>query len=145
MSEATKTEIVETESSEGIAEKPYTLREIEADDIDYLVGIIDKIGLEKVAECIDKKAIASMIEGKKVDDNLKNEVGISVMAKIAAIIVKNYRVAKGDVYALLASMSGMTVDEIAHLKLPVYVQMIIDVFKQDGFIESFKVASSLLK
>lgn len=66
------------------------------------------------------------------------------MVKIASIIVKNYRVAKSDIYSLLASVSGLTVDNIAHLKLPVYVQMIIDVFKQDGFIDSFRVASSLL-
>ena len=66
------------------------------------------------------------------------------MVKIAAIVVKNYRVAKKDIYSLLASVSGMTVEEVAHLKLPVYVQMIIDVFKQDGFIDSFRVASSLL-
>ena len=143
MSEVTTTETVKTET-EVIVEKPYTLRPIEADDLDYLAGIIDKIGIDKIADCFGKKEINRLVEGKEVNNDLIKDVGIDVMVKIAAIVVKNYRVAKKDIDSLLASVSGMTVEEVAHLKLPVYVQMIIDVFKQDGFIDSFRVASSLL-
>ena len=143
MSEVTTTETVKTEA-EVIVEKPYTLRPIEADDLDYLAGIIDKIGIDQIADCFRKKEINRLVEGTEVNNDLIKEVGIDVMVKIAAIVVKNYRVAKKDIYSLLASVSGMTVEEVAHLKLPVYVQMIIDVFKQDGFIDSFRVASSLL-
>ena len=143
MSEVTTTETVKTET-EVIVEKPYTLRPIEADDLDYLAGIIDKIGIDKIADLFGKKEINRLVEGKEVNNDLIKDVGIDVMVKIAAIVVKNYRIAKKDIYSLLASVSGMTVEEVAHLKLPVYVQMIIDVFKQDGFIDSFRVASSLL-
>lgn len=132
------------EATAVIIEKPYILRPIEADDLDYLAGIIDKIGIDKIAECFDKKEINKLIDKKEDSEDLIKEVGIDLMVKIASIIVKNYRVAKSDIYSLLASVSGLTVDNIAHLKLPVYVQMIIDVFKQDGFIDSFRVASSLL-
>ena len=143
MSEVITLEPMETESMAVIVEKPYTLRPIEA-DLDYLAGIIDKIGIDKIADCFGKKEINRLVEGKEVNNDLIKDVGIDVMVKIAAIVVKNYRVAKKDIYSLLASVSGMTVEEVAHLKLPVYVQMIIDVFKQDGFIDSFRVASSLL-
>lgn len=142
------TEIIEAKATATIMEKPYTLRPIEADDLDYLAGIIDKIGIDKIAECFDKKEINKLIDmnadKKEENDALVKEIGIDVMIKIASIVVKNYRVAKGDIYSLLASVSGLTVENIAHLKLPVYVQMIIDIFKQDGFIDSFKVASSLI-
>lgn len=143
MIEVTEKETME-EATEAIIEKPYILRPIEADDLDYLAGIIDKIGIDKIAECFDKKEINKLIDKKEDSEDLIKEVGIDLMVKIASIIVKNYRVAKSDIYSLLASVSGLTVDNIAHLKLPVYVQMIIDVFKQDGFIDSFRVASSLL-
>ena len=143
MIEVTEKETIE-EATAVIIEKPYILRPIEADDLDYLAGIIDKIGIDKIAECFDKKEINKLIDKKEDSEDLIKEVGIDLMVKIASIIVKNYRVAKSDIYSLLASVSGLTVDNIAHLKLPVYVQMIIDVFKQDGFIDSFRVASSLL-
>lgn len=143
MIEVTEKETRE-EATAVIIEKPYILRPIEADDLDYLAGIIDKIGIDKIAECFDKKEINKLIDKKEDSEDLIKEVGIDLMVKIASIIVKNYRVAKSDIYSLLASVSGLTVDNIAHLKLPVYVQMIIDVFKQDGFIDSFRVASSLL-
>lgn len=143
MIEVTEKETME-EATAVIIEKPYTLRPIEAEDLDYLAGIIDKIGIDKIAECFDKKEINKLIDKKEDSEDLIKEVGIDLMVKIASIIVKNYRVAKSDIYSLLASVSGLTVDNIAHLKLPVYVQMIIDVFKQDGFIDSFRVASSLL-
>ena len=143
MIEVTEKETME-EATAVIIEKPYILRPIEADDLDYLAGIIDKIGIDKIAECFDKKDINKLIDKKEDSEDLIKEVGIDLMVKIASIIVKNYRVAKSDIYSLLASVSGLTVDNIAHLKLPVYVQMIIDVFKQDGFIDSFRVASSLL-
>ena len=143
MIEVTEKETME-EATAVIIEKPYILRPIEADDLDYLAGIIDKIGIDKIAECFDKKEINKLIDKKEDSEDLIKEVGIDLMVKIASIIVKNYRVAKSDIYSLLASVSGLTVDNIAHLKLPVYVQMIIDVFKQDGFIDYFRVASSLL-
>ena len=143
MIEVTEKETME-EATAVIIEKPYTLRPIEAEDLDYLAGIIDKIGIDKIAECFDKKEINKLIDKKEDSEDLIKEVGIDLMVKIASIIVKNYKVAKSDIYSLLASVSGLTVDNIAHLKLPVYVQMIIDVFKQDGFIDSFRVASSLL-
>lgn len=143
MIEVTEKETME-EATAVIIEKPYILRPIEADDLDYLAGIIDKIGIDKIAECFDKKEINKLIDKKEDSEDLIKEVGIDLMVKIASIIVKNYRVAKSDIYSLLASVSGLTVDNIAHLKLPVYVQVIIDVFKQDGFIDSFRVASSLL-
>lgn len=143
MIEVTEKETME-EAIAVVIEKPYILRPIEADDLDYLAGIIDKIGIDKIAECFDKKEINKLIDKKEDSEDLIKEVGIDLMVKIASIIVKNYRVAKSDIYSLLASVSGLTVDNIAHLKLPVYVQMIIDVFKQDGFIDSFRVASSLL-
>ena len=143
MIEVTEKETME-EATAVVIEKPYILRPIEADDLDYLAGIIDKIGIDKIAECFDKKEINKLIDKKEDSEDLIKEVGIDLMVKIASIIVKNYRVAKSDIYSLLASVSGLTVDNIAHLKLPVYVQMIIDVFKQDGFIDSFRVAYSLL-
>ena len=69
MSEVTTTETVKTET-EVIVEKPYTLRPIEADDLDYLAGIIDKIGIDKIADCFGKKEINRLVEGKEVNNDL---------------------------------------------------------------------------
>lgn len=44
MIEVTEKETME-EATAVIIEKPYILRPIEADDLDYLAGIIDKIGI----------------------------------------------------------------------------------------------------
>lgn len=129
-------------------ENKYTLRDIEADDLDYLTAIIDKIGVEKLSDCIDMATIKDMVSNDvndDVNDNVIKAIGVKAMANVASIIVKNYRLAKDDIYSFLAALSGMDKDAIAHLKLSEYVGMIIEVCKKDDFIESFKVASSLLK
>ena len=58
------------EATAVIIEKPYILRPIEADDLDYLAGIIDKIGIDKIAECFDKKEINKLIDKKEDSEGL---------------------------------------------------------------------------
>ena len=79
-----------------------------------------------------------------MNDSVLNALGAKVMAGIAAVVVKNYKLAKDDIYAFLSSLTGLDIEEIAHLKLSEYISLIIQVCKKEDFIDSFKAASSLL-
>ena len=50
-----------------------------------------------------------------------------------------------SIYQLLSNLSGKTKTEIANLDAEVFMAMIVDVFKQDGFRNFFKVVSKLFK
>lgn len=118
--------------------KTYEIRMIEADDIDYLTEVIAKLDAEDIISCF------SEIDPKKSNDSLES-VGMKVMIKVGLKICKNYRKAKNDIHSLLARLSGLSVEEIAHLPLPEFVAMIMAVFKNPSFSDSFKVASSFVE
>lgn len=115
--------------------KNYEIREIEADDIDYLTEIIAKMDADDLVSCFDD--IGTKSGGKNVE-----AIGMKVMVKVGLKICKNYRKAKKDIYALLSRLSGLSAEEIAHMPLPDFVGLIMAVFKSPSFADSFKVASS---
>lgn len=118
--------------------KSYELRTIEADDIDYLTEIIAQLDPDDIISCFDG------FNPKNTTKNIET-IGMKVMVKVGLKICKNYRKAKKDIHTLLSRLSGLSVEEIAHLPLPEFVGMITAVFKKPEFVDSFKVASSFVE
>ena len=110
--------------SEDKKEK-YEFRQIEADDLEYFTEVIAKLDANDISECF------------KNNDSME-AVGI----KLGLVVCKNYKRAKKDIYSLLAKLSSLSEDKIAHMPLPDYVEMIAALFKEPGIVDSFKAASS---
>lgn len=129
--------------------KPYTLRELEADDFFLVCTIITKIGVREVKALFASPAIQTLVtnaladkegeEAKEAFEKLANEVGVSVMIDIAGMIMSHLPDCKNEIYSLLANLSGMKPDEIAKMKMPMFAKMVIDVIKQEGFKDFFTV------
>ena len=117
--------------------KTYTLRELIAEDMFPMVGIIDKIGAEKIFDCFsDPEIVAAATSGEKVE-----KIGVGVAMKIAKIVISNMQNIKDDLYTLLSQVSGLTRQEIAKLPMNTFIHMIVDVVKQVNFRDFFPDAS----
>lgn len=141
--------------SENI-EKTYELRNLEADDLFIMIGIISKIGIKEFKGCFEsdevKAAITNVSKQKKdadanenADDDVVASIGISVALDIAAILLANIGKCKNDIYALLANLSGVKEKEIAKLPIKTFTGMIFDLVKKKEFSDFFQDAVKFLK
>lgn len=140
------------EKAMELASKPYTLRKLNAEDVFIFSSILKQIGFKEFKSVLDTDEIKGLVGslGNKAEDAQAEEktisiekIGITIMLDVAGIIIGNLECAKDSIYKLLSNLSGMTKDEIAALDMEVFVEMIIDVFKQEGFRNFFKVVSKL--
>jgi len=125
----------------------YTLRNLKADDIFYVLRIINKIGVKEVKNCFNavevKQAITKMQEDGENSDMAA--VGMSVALELASLIVSHLPDCQNDLYAFLASLSGMKVEEIADLPMNTFVKMVSDVVRKQEFKDFFTDVIALFK
>ena len=131
--------------AEPQAVKPYTLRNLSSEDVFICVGILHKIGFKEIKGCIslDKlKAVVTTAQAEDAEadsDGIAEKAGFDIAMDLLSVVMGNMEACKGDVYKLLANLSGMTVEQIRTLDAAVFVAMLIDVFKQKCFVDFFKV------
>lgn len=128
--------------------KPYTLRNLTADDVFPMFQIINKIGFKEFKNCFNspdvQSAITNATSGKGGNEGLVS-VGVAVGIDIAGVIIANVERCKPDLYSLLAGLSGMTAADIGKLPMVTFFEMIVDVIRKDEFKDFFGVVSKLLK
>ena len=125
-------------------EKSYTLRELEGDDMFLMIRILSKIGVERIKLCMEatsvKAAIKIMMDDKaetKAKEEAMNSIGIAVMLEIAGAVLECLPDCKEEIYTLLARVSGMKRDDIAHMKLIPLTRMIKEFFRKPEFPDFF--------
>lgn len=117
--------------------KTYTLRELTAEDTFPMLGIIDKVGAEKIIELFTEPGVlAAAAAGEKAE-----KVGVGVAMKIAKIVIGNIQNIKDDLYTLLSQLSGLPRSDIAKLPMNTFIHMIVDVVKMVNFRDFFPDAS----
>ncbi len=131
---------------DAIIENPYPLRKLSSKDVFIFSTILKQIGYAELKECFHsaevKKLIAKM---PGASAGAIDEIGLSIMLDISTVVISNLASAEESIYQLLSNLSGKTKTEIANLDAEVFMAMIVDVFKQDGFRNFFKVVSKLFK
>lgn len=136
MSEANKTN--ETVSEMETVE-PYTLRDLEADDLFLMTNIINKIGINEFKGCFQSDAVKQALEGNA---NVK-AIGYELFFEAGNVILKNLPLCKEDLYVFLSSLSGIEADQIRKLPMMTFIKMVRDVVKKREFKDFFTVASEL--
>lgn len=134
-------------------DKTYELRELQADDLFIMIGIVNKIGIKEFKACFEseevKTAVLNMAKAK--EDGEADEsadvvsIGIGVALDIATILLANISKCKNDIYTLLANLSGLTVGDIAKLPVKTFTGMVIDLVKKEEFADFFQDAVKLFK
>lgn len=116
--------------------KKYELRSLIASDLGTVCKIVTAIGIRQFKDCF------------KVEDFKKGadieKIGLGVVFDIAGIIFANFSKAETDIQSFLASLTGMTLDDIRNLSLADYGEMIIDVVTKEEFKDFFGRVMKLL-
>lgn len=125
----TKEEIKET-----TAEKPYTLRRLNDEDLFTVVEIIG-IALPEEAKAAFAQAVT--------DGNVVKRGG-AVAFDIVKFIMKNIKACKNEVYALLSDLSGIPAEEIRKMPFGTTPKMLKEIFENEKDSDFFTELSKLL-
>ena len=125
-------------------DKVYTLRALQSDDLFLMLKVINKIGIKEIKRCFESEAVIKVVstmagdkEGKEKDKDMA-AVGMAVMLEIVDVLVTHLPECKDELYQLLSTLSGMTVEEIAKLPMLTLVDMVLDVVKKKEFTDFFQ-------
>lgn len=122
-------------------EKSYTLRNTNAKDLFLLMRIVNKIGINEVKKVFSsadlKRALSEAMKEGNVTDEAAFALGMQAIFDIACVVVEHIPDCESEIYTLLSNLSGKTVEEIAATDAPVFVAMIMDVFKEPWFADFF--------
>jgi hypothetical protein len=120
---------------EETVKKPYTLRDLNDEDIYPLCEIIGKVLPDDM-----KEAFVQIMSGEK---SLK-DTGIMVVFDLGKLILKNFSSVKTEMYGLLSDMSGIPVEELKKMPFGTTPRMIKDIFQDAKNTDFFKELSGFL-
>lgn len=122
------------EIKETTAEKPYTLRRLNDED---LFAVVEIIGIALPEEA--KAAFAQAV----TDGNVVKRGGM-VAFDIVKFIMKNIKSCKNEVYSLLSDLSGIPADEIKKMPFGTTPKMLKEIFENEKDTDFFTEVSKLL-
>ena len=161
--------------NDATVQKPYELRKLCADDLFPLAKILGKIGIDELVKTVADEDITSvmkkLLERKKLLSGLKGEqdaekeaekaqdagaekkdvsseefiAGTVVVTRIANKLLLRLEDCRMDVYILLSGLSGMKTEDIKKLDLDIFLQMIMDVIRNEEFVNFYKAALKFMK
>lgn len=124
-------------------QKKYKLRDLEATDIIPMVKLIRTFGVDEF------KGLASLVKDiSTTTDKEGNEIitlGLDFVFEVVNIIINNIPKCEDSIFKFLSSISDLSEDEVRHLKLNEFTQMLIDFINNDEFKGFFSVVQKLLK
>ena len=123
-------ETVESELISGAAveEKKYNLRPLVATDMGQICKIITAVGVRQFKEAFNQDDI----KGKSVE-----AAGIDVLLGIAGIAFSNIPKAEEEIQTFVASVTGMSLDQVRHLPFADYGEIILDIVTKQEFQDFF--------
>ena len=139
------TEMVEAkQTAERI--KPYTFRKLSTADIFPTLKLINKLGLKQMKSDEGIKRIVAQLTNATARGKIDpSALGLDMFLEITCLIVDNLPKCEVELYDLLSSTSGMSVEEIKALDMSVFFEMITDFIKKEEFADFFKAVSKLFK
>lgn len=83
---------------------------------------------------------------EKADDNIDAFViGASMAARIANQLLLKMDCCMNEVFAFLGSLSGLSGDEVGHMDLDIFLQMVIDVITENNMVNFIRVAMKFIE
>ena len=123
-------EAVESEllGDAAVEEKKYNLRPLVATDMGQICKIITAVGVRQFKEAFNQDDI----KGKSVE-----AAGIDVLLGIAGIAFSNIPKAEEEIQTFVASVTGMSLDQVRHLPFADYGEIIPDIVTKQEFQDFF--------
>lgn len=143
---------------ESTDNKGYCLRRLCADDIFLMVRLLSKIGIKEFKFCVQDPAISKDLLAAAADEENKEETTDEtkpkrnpiaayggVLLDVAQILLTNIVTCKGELYALLSSVSDIPVAEMGQMDAAVFANMVIDFCTKEEFKDFYKAALRFVK
>ena len=118
--------------------KPYTLRELNDEDLYTMVEIIGAVLPDDAKEAFIQNTDGN---GEKKPFEI---IGKMVAFDMVRLILKNMKTVKNEVYALLSDLSGIPADEIKKMPFGTTPKMLKEVFQNKNNTNFFKELFGLL-
>lgn len=146
-----------SETIEKTTERPYKFRDLTAEDIAPMAAILQKINIEEFNKCVTDEMAKKIVNifmlnveietkkeaGENADENALTAAGIDLVPSlfsVAQVVVTNVPKCEKEAFKFLASVSGLSVDEIKKMKLGAFLRLVVDFVKfvkEEGFSDFF--------
>ena len=123
------------------------LRKLQATDIFSMVRIINGIGFKTIRDSININEINELRKGMTEEnaDTITSQVGVSVVMSILGTVIENLPKVENDVYEFCGSIAGMKSKEVAKMEMGEFMDLLVAIFKMDGYKDFFSRASKLIR
>lgn len=136
-------------------EKPFTLRPLCDEDLYTILDIIAKVcpeeirpifmkvvekfsGMENLPDVSDELAPEEVNAAReKLMVDLAADIGVDIVMDLGLIIIRNLKMVKDDVYALLSDLSGIPADQIRKMPFGTTPKMIMAVVRDVKNLDFF--------
>ena len=125
--------------------KLYEFRKLNSTDIAPMCKIIGKIGINEFSKCFETEGIMNLIQNNNKKKDVTKVIGLQVLLEISNVIITHIPDCEEDVFELLASVSGLTVNTVKEFDLATFTAMIIDFVRKEEFKDFIGVVSKLFK
>lgn len=123
------------------------LRNLQASDLFGMVRILNGIGLSRIKSAIDfdkiKEARKNMTEENSAE--ISKQVGTEIILSVIGVIIENLPTVETEIYKFIGGVANMKPAEVAKLDASAFVDLLLDIFKKEEFLDFFSRASKLIK
>ena len=123
------------------------LRKLQSSDLFRMVRIINGIGFKMIKDSINVDEINKLRKGMTDEnaDEVTSQVGVSVVMSILGVVIENLPKVENDVYEFCGSVAGIKPKDIAKMEMGEFMDLLVAIFKMDGFRDFFSRASKLIR
>lgn len=123
------------------------LRKLQSSDLFRMVRIINGIGFKTIKDSINVDEINKLRKGMTDEnaDEVTSQVGVSVVMSILGVVIENLPKVENDVYEFCGSVAGIKPKDVSKMEMGEFMDLLVAIFKMDGFKDFFSRASKLIR
>ena len=123
------------------------LRKLQSSDLFRMVRIINGIGFKTIKDSINVDEINKLRKSMTDEntDEVTSQVGVSVVMSILGVVIENLPKVENDVYEFCGSVTGIKPKDVAKMEMGEFMDLLVAIFKMDGFKDFFSRASKLIR
>ena len=123
------------------------LRKLQSSDLFRMVRIINGIGFKTIKDSINVDEINKLRKGMTEEntDEVTSQVGVSVVMSILGVVIENLPKVENDVYEFCGNVAGIKPKDVSKMEMGEFMDLLVAIFKMDGFKDFFSRASKLIR
>ena len=123
------------------------LRKLQSSDLFRMVKIINGIGFKTIKDSINVDEINKLRKSMTEEntDEITSQVGVSVVMSILGVVIENLPKVENDVYEFCGSVAGIKPKDVSKMEMGEFMDLLVAIFKMDGFKDFFSRASKLIR